>query len=150
MNRSKHIATLLCVMLVMSLFCSTASAAKVGDPRTKTLSTEYGVLKGEVWIYNDVTSTGLVGWEPTARTSISSKYTMAETTVDVECQYDDTGTYPSDNWCDFKRERNKNYAEVNLYFTADPDRAIAIHSTHEVTYSRSYSLYMVGKYESGI
>lgn len=135
MKNSKHIAMFTAIMLTMALLCGTASAAKVGDPRTKTLSTEYGVLKGEVWIYNDVTSTGLVGWEPTARTSISSNYTMAETTVDVECQYNDTGTYPSSNWCDFKKERNKNYAEVNMYFTADPDRDIVIHSTHDVNFS---------------
>lgn len=143
---SKRIVSFLLVALMMASFCVSASAAKVGSPRTKTKTTEYGILKGEIWIYDDVTSEKRIGWEPTVRTSIDSKYTMAETTVNVECQYDDTGTYPSSNWCAYKRETNKNYAEVNMYFTADNARTIAIHSTHGVTYSKSYSLYMVNTY----
>ena len=149
MKVSKRIASAFLATLMMATYCVSANASKMGDPISKTKSTEYGTLKGEVWVYDDVTSTGRIGWEPTVRTSIDSKYTMAETVVDVECQYNDTGTYPSSNWCAHKKETNKNYAEVDMYFTAERGRKIAIHSTHGVTYNKSYSLYMVTTHVNG-
>lgn len=148
MKRSRQIAVFFSVMMVMSLLCITANAAKVGDPVVHEKSTEYGLLKSEFWVYDDVTSTGRIGWEPTVRTSISSPYTMALTYVNVECQYADTGTYPASNWCDQKSEYNKNYAEVNMYFTAEQGRDIVVYSTHEVTYTRTYTLYAVNEIES--
>ena len=93
MKVCKRSVCLLLSISMMMVECVFANA--MGAPYTKTKSTDYGTLKGEVWVYNDVTSTKEIGWEVTVQTSVASKYTMVESTVDVECQYNDTGKYPS-------------------------------------------------------
>jgi hypothetical protein len=148
MEKSKRVLSLFLVLTMMLALCVSASASKVGSPITKTKSTDYGTLKGEVWMYcQDAANGTRIGWEPTVRTSISSSYTMAETTVEVECQYTDTGTYPANNWCASDVCTNQNWAEVDMYFTGDAGRDITVHSAHGITYSKSYALYMTNNFD---
>ena len=141
----KKMKSLVSLILVLALSCSlaaSASATKWGDPiNVKTKSTEYGTLTGKIWTYVGVMDNGRLEYEPTAETSISSNYTMVETTVDLECVYDDTGTAPSSTWSASNTERNQNTAEVGLWLSTD-GRSVTAFSTHGITYTRSYALYM--------
>lgn len=146
----KKMKSLVSLALVLALSCSlaaSASAVKWGSPiNTKTKSTAYGTLTGKIWTYVGVMDNGRMEYEPTAETSISSNYTMVETTVDLECVYDDTGTAPASNWSDSNTENNQNTAEVSLWFSADPGRSVTAFSTHGITYSKSYALYMTTEF----
>lgn len=72
-----------------------------------------------------------------AQTSIDSDYTMAETVVKMEAQYTDTGDIIDS---DSDRVRDDNFAECFVDVPTSTD--VTVFTTHEVTYTRSYVLYM--------
>lgn len=101
-------------------------------------------IRGEVWHYMGYEN-GVVWFEPTVKTIVSSSKTMAQVTVSMECRYNDTGyLMTSDGKSSGKgSENNVNTVSINssipVYNTGSQ---IAVFSSHGATYSKSDVLYM--------
>ena len=103
---------------------------------------EQRLLEGKYFLgYDD----GVVWFEPTVKTIVSSSKTMAQVTVSMECRYNDTGyLMTSDGKSSGKgSENNVNTVSINssipVYNTGSQ---IAVFSSHGATYSKSDVLYM--------
>lgn len=141
----KAIALMLALVTVFALTISanavhgsklaTASkdAAKIGVP---------AVIYGEIWIDTDTAPSGIPWMEPSAVTIVDSRYTMAEVTVEMECQYNDTGELVSSGAYSSDYARNTNRVETGCDFGKQRLARIVCHSAHGATYTRSDVLYM--------
>ena len=130
------------VVLSLSLLLSLQSVAFAGGGTIKTDSkpTPYGTMNCEIgrspggdteyeWFY--------------AETSINSSYTMAETVAKLDVRDNDTGVLLDSQ---SNKEINGNSVVCGADGARAPYRTYALFSTHEVTYTSSYVLYMSATY----
>lgn len=118
----KHIKKGLSLMLALSMVFAlsiSANATEFGEPITQTKNADVGVsasIRGEVWHYMGYKN-GVVWFEPTVKTIVSSSKTMAQVTVSMECRYNDTGyLMTSDGKSSGKvSENNANTVLLNSY-----------------------------------
>lgn len=142
----KAIALLLTLATVFSLTVS--AGAFFGSPIGAGSKDDVdigvpAVIRGEIYLYTDTTSTGLPWLEISAVTTVDSRYTMAEVCARMECQYNSTGELVRPTATDSAYARNTNTVEAFCGFSKPVPGRVAVHSTHEATYSRSDYLYMV-------
>lgn len=108
----------------------------------KTKTTPYGTMTGGIHFYISDPH----NFEITACTSIDSKYTMAQVTVKMECIDNNTGKSLEADSKNAPEETayNTNFicSSHDHYYENGP---IAVFTTHEVTYTTSYVLYMSGR-----
>ncbi|HBD30208.1 MAG TPA: hypothetical protein DC027_00945 [Oscillibacter sp.] len=146
----KHIKKGLSLMLALSMVFAlniSANATEFGEPITQTKNADVGVsasIRGEVWHYTGYDN-GIVWFEPTVKTIVSSSKTMAQVTVSMECRYNDTGyLMTSDGNSSGKvSENNANTVLLNSYISVyNTGSRIVVFSAHGATYSKSDVLYM--------
>ena len=97
-----------------------------------------------MWHYTGYDN-GIVWFEPTVKTIVSSSKTMAQVTVSMECRYNDTGyLMTSDGNSSGKvSENNANTVLLNSYIPVyNTGSRIVVFSAHGATYSKSDVLYM--------
>lgn len=100
------------------------------------------VIRGQIYFTTEEIS-GLQWIQVSAVTTVDSRYTMAEVGAKLECQYDNTGELIRPTATGSKYARNTNSVEAGCEFSKPQPGRIAVHSTHEATYTRSDYLYMI-------
>lgn len=147
MKRFKKVIALM--LALATVFLLTVSAGAFWGPPIGSGSKDAvnigvpAVIHGEIYLYTDMTSTGLPWLEISAVTTVDSRYTMAEVGAKMECQYNDTGELVRPTATDSAYARNTNEVEAFCSFSKPRLDRIAVHSTHEATYTRSDDLYMI-------
>ena len=121
--------------LAMMFTVSSFAFAEGNIIKAGTKSTPYGTLTG------NILQTGTVNewiWYG-AETSINSNYSMALTYVKMDAIDNDTGALiQSDS--DARYDKNYAFCDVDVDRTVYQD--VTLYTTHEVTYTTSYVLYM--------
>ena len=135
----KKIMSLVLIATFIFSVASTAYASHVGyEANDDTKSTPYGTLSGALYVYAG--ADGPQDYEITACTTIDSDYTMSRTTTKMECVDSRTGESIEDRNSTSNSERNSNHCDLQHYhYVTGP---ITVYTTHEVTYTNSYVLYM--------
>lgn len=142
----KGLPLMLALSMVFTLSIS-ANATEFLLNNAQTKNADVGVsatIRGEVWHYMGYEN-GVVWFEPTVKTIVSSSKTMAQVTVSMECRYNDTGyLMTSDGKSSGKgSENNVNTVSINSSIPKyNTGSQIAVFSSHGATYSKSDVLYM--------
>lgn len=144
-NFKKATAMLLALATVFSLTVSANAAfgALIGSGSKETDKIGVpAVIRGEIYFTTDDPS-GLLWLQVTAVTNVDSRYTMAEVGAKLECQYNSTGELVRPTATGSEYARNTNSVEAGCEFSKPEPGRVAVHSTHEATYTRSDFLYMI-------
>lgn len=123
------------IALALILSLQSMAFASGRDPiKSGTKSTPYGDMEGNIYVIYR----GVDGIWMYASTEIDSKYTMAEITCKLDVCANDTGEL-----YDQGSETLEDANYVECFADGDPSLGtMALFSTHEVTYTRSYVLYL--------
>ena len=145
---AKKIMSLILIATFIFSEVSTAYAAHSGyEANAESETTPYGELTGVLYVYT-ATHTGK-DLEITACTELGGGTTMLRTTTKMECVDSETGEsidWDLDRYPQSKTERNTNHCDLRHYhYVTDP---ITVFTTHEVSYSSSYVVYMTTDVES--